>query len=421
MIQDIYNLDKKIEQTLNLIKKAPASQKELDVIIKKGITKRKSLPIIPNKKNKEIVEKFKEDLISQGLSKSRVLKHLYNFYMLSQMTNKEFKGATKEDVKEIIIKIEQCNNAPETKKGYKVTLKKLYKFLRGTEDYPEEVKWIKASNGKNNHKLPEDLLTEEDIKKLIDSTDTLQEKAFIFVLYEGGCRIGEVLSLKVKNVKFDEYGAVLLVDGKTGQRRVRVVSSSPCLREYINSHPQKSISEAPLWLHRLRNNAFVYDDVKHILHKLGKRAKINKPVNPHNFRHSRATYLANRITEAQMKEFFGWVQSSDMASVYVHLSGRDVDKAILNTYGFEINDKQKEESKLKPKPCTRCQEVNEATNKFCKRCGTVLDKEKADEIFTSELDRKQVDGWMDELVKDKEFWNMLITKIQEMGLKKIVS
>lgn len=35
-----------------------------------------------------------------------------------------------------------------------------------------------------------------------------------------------------------------------------------------------------------------------------------KPVNPHHFRHSRATYLANYLTEAQMCEWFGWVHGS---------------------------------------------------------------------------------------------------------------
>ena len=30
-----------------------------------------------------------------------------------------------------------------------------------------------------------------------------------------------------------------------------------------------------------------------------------------------------------MKEYFGWTQGSDRASIYVHLSGRDVDDTLL--------------------------------------------------------------------------------------------
>jgi len=59
-----------------------------------------------------------------------------------------------------------------------------------------------------------------------------------------------------------------------------------------------------------------------------------KKVHPHKLRHSRATFLASKLTEAQMNQIFGWKQGSDMPSIYVHLSGRDMDDAILGVYGF---------------------------------------------------------------------------------------
>lgn len=43
---------------------------------------------------------------------------------------------------------------------------------------------------------------------------------------ESCCRIGEILSLKIKNIQFDEYGIVLTVNGKTGMRRVRIIDSA---------------------------------------------------------------------------------------------------------------------------------------------------------------------------------------------------
>lgn len=61
--------------------------------------------------------------------------------------------------------------------------------------------------------------------------------------------------------------------------------------------------------------------------KAARKTKIRKRCNPHIFRHSRATLLAQHLTEAQLKQVFGWTQSSKMASVYVHLSGRDNDDA----------------------------------------------------------------------------------------------
>lgn len=51
--------------------------------------------------------------------------------------------------------------------------------------------------------------------------------------------------------------------------------------------------------------------------------------------------MANYLTEAQMNDYFGWVQGSGMPSVYVHLSGRDVDDAILKANGIICNGMSK--------------------------------------------------------------------------------
>ena len=87
--------------------------------------------------------------------------------------------------------------------------------------------------------LPEELLTQDDVKALVDATERSRDRALILTLYETGGRIGEVLSLRIRNVQFDEYGAVLIVGGKTGMRRVRIVASSPALAGWLRDHPKR--------------------------------------------------------------------------------------------------------------------------------------------------------------------------------------
>lgn len=43
-----------------------------------------------------------------------------------------------------------------------------------------------------------------------------------------------------------------------------------------------------------------------------------------------------------MKQYFGWIQDSNMASVYVHLSGRDVDNVLLKLNGINTGEEKKE-------------------------------------------------------------------------------
>jgi integrase/recombinase XerD len=115
-----------------------------------------------------------------------------------------------------------------------------------------------------------------------------------------------------------------------------------------------------------------------------------------------------------MKEYFGWVRASDMASIYVHLSGRDVDNAILKVYGMNQNTNNKEESVLRPKDCPRCNETNQATNKFCFKCGMPLDKETIVSLVEKDLQRKEADSLLDELIKDEEFREVLKRKIRQI-------
>ncbi len=236
-----------------------------------------------------------------------------------------------------------------------------------------------------------------------------RDRAFFPMLYESACRIREILLIKINHFKFDKYGALLLVNGKTGFRRVRIISSVPYLTELINKHPFKDDQAAFLWVDR-KLQRLSYGALIGILERKAKKAGVKKKVNPHNFRHSRATYLANFLTEAQMKEFFGLVQGSDMASIYVHLSGRDVDNALLKAYGIE-DDKEKKESVLKPKKCLRCGEVNQATNKFCNKCRLPLDQTAISGILQKDMERKEADRTLDSLLKDQEFREMFLRKV----------
>ena len=78
-----------------------------------------------------------------------------------------------------------------------------------------------------------------------------------------------------------------------------------------------------------------YSGYNLLLKRLAKKAGINKRVHPHLFRHSRCTILAQHLTEAQLEKYAGWVYGSDMSGIYIHLSGRDLDDAILRSMGWK--------------------------------------------------------------------------------------
>ena len=65
---------------------------------------------------------------------------------------------------------------------------------------------------------------------------------------EAGTRSGEILSLQLKHVEFDNIGARIHVDGKTGVRPIRLIKSSPNLAAWCRAHPSYDNPESPLWI-----------------------------------------------------------------------------------------------------------------------------------------------------------------------------
>lgn len=341
----------------------------------------------------------------KGVGWGRLHKYLYTLRNVAVWLAKDFDKVNRKYIEELIRKIDGEHEIKRkigvivkkekkfftihTRNDYRDCVKIFWRWLKGLEDeriYPDEVRWIRSLRN-NGRKLPEELLTEEDIKKMVDAADNPRDKAIIFCLYETGARIGELAAAKIKHCVFDKYGAQLIVDGKTGMRRVRLVSSVPLLSSWISFHSNRDNPDAPLWIgigKKNKTEAVSYNAISMMLKGIARKAGVTKHIYPHLFRHSRATELAKYLTEAQLKEVCGWTQGSDVASVYIHLSGKSTDDALLRLNGIVDSQIEKPESKLKPKKCERCDFVNPATNKFCGRCSAVLDLETAIQLESAQ-------------------------------------
>ena len=368
--------------------------------------------------NKRLIASFSKNRLARGTGRLRIVKCIYSLRYLARWLKKPFDTATKDDLIELTGEIENYDYSDNTKYDHKVVLKIFYKWLKGNDEaFPPEISWLKPKLKNENHKLPEELLTVEEVFRMAQAADNPRDRAFILVLYETGCRIGELITLRIKNVQPDQYGAVLRVTGKTGDRRVRIISSAPALASWLEVYPKAREPDAPLWPSLATNYKRLgqpaeYNSFSDLVKRTAEKAGIRKRVYPHLFRHSRATALADKLTEAQMKEYFGWVQCSEMAATYVHLSGRDVDNAMLALQGMAKRDDRKEET-LKVCICTRCHENNSPISKFCLRCGSPIEPQATMQI---EEEKKMGDELLNRLMQNPEFKEFLFRKAVELGL-----
>ena len=335
-------------------------------------------------RNKELILDYKQDQVLNGLSPATLLRNTQRLKIVAQEAEKPFDEMDKSDVKGLIVWVHDQDYTEETVDTYKTVIKAFWSWLKdaGRDETPEEVKWIQLSNGNGNgDTLPKDLLTKEDIENQVDAAKNPRDKAFIYLLYESGARIGELIDLTVGDIEDRKHGKKITIDGKTGARRLPLVESVPHLNNWLNKHPNPE-KDAPLWCKIQQGSADDQLGYRYIREKILKknmdRADIEKPSNPHHYRHSRASFLANEMTEAQLCEWFGWVQGSDVPSKYVHLSGRDIDNAYDQLHGLYEPDEEEQTPDVVE--CPRCQELNEPNAAFCMRCGFALDQETAAEL-----------------------------------------
>jgi site-specific recombinase XerD/ribosomal protein L40E len=335
--------------------------------------------------NKRLIIDFKRHLEATGdYSDNRIYKYMVHLRRMAEHIDVPFNKATKEDIDGILLWIHNRKLSPVTKSHYRIMLKTFYKWLNGGE-YPECVKHIKATEKKGNRKLPHSMLSPGDVVKLIKAARNPRDRALIAMLWETGARIDELLTLKVGDLEDHREGMKLVVKGKTGERRLILIDSVPYINVWLKAHPDRS-PEAPLWAHistRGEGGPVAYQAVKKALNRAARLAEITKPVNPHHFRHSRATYMANHFTEAQMCEWFGWVPGSDVPGRYVHLSGRDIDNAYMRMHGVKVANEGTDAERIEFITCARCGTDNGPTARFCGNCGMALDLKAGLEAMTT--------------------------------------
>jgi site-specific recombinase XerD len=276
-------------------------------------------------KDKLLFTDFLRSMQACGIGFVQLLKYVQGMKTFLKCYNKSYNSLTRQDLERFLIAMQQARLSPKTQHVRWYSVKKFFDYLHLGN------RFFKVRFEKTRHKLPEEILTEAEIGAMVECTDSITDACFIAVLYESGCRIGELLMMKKEDVGFDENGAVLIVDGKTGQRRIRIVEHARLLRKYIL---QNNIPVSNIITKSQSNRMFnlSWHASKKILKDAAARAGISKHVYPHLLRHSRATHLAAVLTDQQLKQFFGWTNASEMAAVYVHMSGRDIDQAILNYY-----------------------------------------------------------------------------------------
>jgi integrase len=338
--------------------------------------------------NCKLLLDFISHLEALGLSTGRVAKYANHICALMSGCPFNPSAATRKGVEKVIAWINSQPYKSSTKDDLRLVVRKLVQYAKyGSCDkkmsIPPEVSWftVKSGNMKDSRVKPESLLTPEEIKAMIGAAENGRDRALVLVLFEAALRPGELLTMKVGSVNFNDDYCLISVNSKTGIKRIPLVVSYRPLLEWLERHPRKDDPDAPLWA-SLGNNSegdcISYHYMRKLLKRLAEKAGVKKDVWPYLFRHSCLTALAKVFTEARLELYAGWVQGSKMTRRYVHFSARDLEEAVLELHGLKTAEKA--DKFLRLVECPRCGRKNQPDSLRCSFCGYILDRRTADEM-----------------------------------------
>jgi len=338
--------------------------------------------------NAKLILDYDKEMARQSISIAARRIHLRALLNLTRMLKKDWKNVTKKNIDDLVFQIMETYSDERGQETWSTfDLKKVLKiFFRwyklGSRSFkdvgdPQETKQVRLKHVRDSL-AREDLITDVDLKEILKACgENQRDRAFIDCHSEAGTRPTEILSLQIKHVKFDKYGALLHVDGKTGSRPIRIIRSVPNLSRWLDVHPFKDNSNAPLWIALKKEkfgNPLSYRSATKMVQSRSKMGGITKKINLKLFRHSEATETAKFMTESQLRKRHGWSSNSRMPERYVHIVNSDVDEALFEHYGIK---KPKNPDKKTPRICTICKNPNSFDSTICSQCGKPLDLETA--------------------------------------------
>ncbi|MCI4330239.1 MAG: site-specific integrase [Thermoplasmata archaeon] len=255
-----------------------------------------------------------------------------------------------------------------------------WRFARMGKEYPSWLrikfeKWKPVSGAS-------DMLTREDVASIVEHAQNFRDRAWIWTLFNSGCRPGEIYQLRVGDVVPHDEGYIELrvnrEKGSAPEPAPIYEDAVPALLAWLNAHPRREDPKAPLWVDlggKRGGKAATYRAMYKALESAARRSKIAKPVTAYALRRSRLTILAKdpAVSTSILEKVAGWVPGSNVARHYVHLSGKDVIGALNARYGVKtVGSGGRTEVPRTPSKCGRCKTINPAGASFCSTCGGPL-------------------------------------------------
>ncbi|MEW6689064.1 MAG: tyrosine-type recombinase/integrase [Pseudomonadota bacterium] len=206
--------------------------------------------------------------------------------------------------------------------------------------------------------LPKRIPTESEMTRILATPNTLtsigrRDRAILELMYSTGLRVEEVTKLDVQDLDLST-GTVTVRCGKGGKGRVVPIGEAAvsALLDYLQ-HTRPGFAQAPgcaaLFLasdqHGFTGHRHTTESIRDRLHKIARKAAIDRTITPHQIRHACATHMLRAGCDLRhIQQLLGHARI-DTTEIYTQVEVSDLSDVLDRTHPRARTAAAKEESK----------------------------------------------------------------------------
>lgn len=226
--------------------------------------------------------------------------------------------------------LDSCNLKNSTISRRISTLRTFYNYLLD-EGLVESNVFHNIKNPKLEKKLP-NYLNYNEIEELLESiditnTEGLQRRLLIEMFYSTGCRVSEMVNVKLKDIDFTNKTIRIMGKGS----KERIVYYGDYASKYLEEYLKKVEVKDYLFTNKKQEKLSV-SEVELIIKDIMKHISIKTHVTPHTLRHTFATHLLNNGADIKtVQELLGHANLST-TGIYTHISSDRLKDIYFKTF-----------------------------------------------------------------------------------------
>ena len=256
----------------------------------------------------------------EGLSELTIKCYAYRLRTFFDTIHIHLRDIKANDIRMFLVTYQQQNKISDR------TLDKFREIINGFFQWCVNEEYLIKNPCRNINPIkyevePRHSLTRMELEKIRRACSCSRDLAIIDVLYSTGCRVAELVNMKMSDINYEDYSVRIIGKGKKHNTVYLNINAQLSLADYFNKD-RRGKSEYIFVSNRKPYNQLSIRSVQHILGIIGD--KLNIKLTPHTIRHTSATLAIQQgMPIEQVQKMLGH-SSVATTQIYAEVFNEDV-------------------------------------------------------------------------------------------------